>query len=195
VVPTGWRLRKLDIPASGGCTPEIEPLRVRRTALRARARMLATHEARRLLLPLAALTLLSTAGTAAAPTLAHDQPLVLMALSPRLAFLTLAANNTSFVPFLAVGLVRLCLADPFHFALGRRHGTNALDRLARFTLIRRIRDLTRHGVPLLVFFRPNGTYLAIAGASPTNRLHVAVADVAGTLAYLLLIRLAGTALL
>ena len=160
---------------------------------RTRARNLITHEARRLLLPLAALTILSTAGTAAAPTLTH-QPLVLMALSPRIAFLTHAANNTSFVPFLIVGLVRLCLADPFHFALGRRHGTKALDRFGRFKLVERIRNLTRHGVPVLVFLRPNGTNLAIAGASSTNRLHIALADVAGTLAYLLLIRLAGTAL-
>ena len=162
--------------------------------MRARVRQLVTHEARRLLLPLAVLTVLSTAGTAAAPTLQH-QPLVLMALSPRLAFLTLAAKDTGFVPFLVVGLVRLCLADPFHFALGRRHGGKALDRLSRFRVVDRIRTVTRHGVPVLVFLRPNGTNLAIAGASRTNRLHVALADVAGTLAYLLLIRLAGTALL
>jgi hypothetical protein len=154
---------------------------------------LVTHEARRLLVPLAVLTIVSTAGTAAAPTLTH-QPLVLMALSPRLAFLTLAARKTAFVPFLAVGLVRLCLADPFHFALGRRHGTRALDRLARFRLLGRLRDVAQHGVPVLVFLRPNGTNLAIAGASRTSRLHVALADVAGTVAYLLLIRLAGTAL-
>lgn len=164
-----------------------------RTSLRTKAKALATHEARRLLLPLAALTLLSTAGTAAAPTLTN-QPLVLMALSPRLAFVALAAKNTAFVPFLVVGLVRLCLADPFHFALGRRHGTRVLDRFARFNVLTRIRNMTRHGVPVLVFLRPNGTNLAIAGASPTNKLHVALADVAGTLAYLLLIRLAGTAL-
>ena len=164
-----------------------------RTTLRTRIHKLVTHEARRLLLPLAVLTIVSTAGTAAAPTLTH-QPLVLMALSPRLAFLTLAAKDTAFVPFLVVGLIRLCLADPFHFALGRRHGTRALDRLARFKLLTSIRNMTRHGVPVLVFLRPNGTNLAIAGASPTNKLHVALADVAGTLAYLLLIRLAGTAL-
>ena len=164
-----------------------------RTPLHTKAKALLTHEARRLLLPLAALTLLSTAGTAAAPTL-HNQPLVLMALSPRLAFVALAAKDAAFVPFLAVGLIRLCLADPFHFALGRRHGTRAFDRFARFKLLTKIRNMTRHGVPFLVFLRPNGTNLAIAGASPTNKLHVAVADVAGTLAYLLLIRLAGTAL-
>ncbi len=160
-----------------------------------RVKELVTHEARRLLLPLAVLTVISTAGTAAAPTLAHDQPLVLMALSPRFAFITLAARNTSFLPFLAVGLVRLCLADPFHFALGRRHGGRALDRLSRFAIVDRIRNVAGRGVPLLVFLRPNGTNLAIAGASQSSRLQIALADVAGTIAYLLLIRLAGTALL
>lgn len=161
---------------------------------RRRIRNLVTHEARRLLLPLAALTVISTAGTAAAPTLAQDQPLVLMALSPRLAFITLAAKDTAFIPFLVVGLIRLCLADPFHFALGRRHGTKALDRLSRFKLVQRARNVTSRGVPVLVFLRPNGTNLAIAGASHSSRLHVALADIGGTLAYLLLIRLAGTAL-
>lgn len=190
----GWCARhRTDISATEDAPAPVRQPHHRRLAGKAKA--LVTHEARRLLLPLAALTVLSTAGTAAAPALAHDQPLVLMALSPRLAFVTLAAKNTSFVPFLVVGLIRLCLADPFHFALGRRHGTRALDRLARFSVVQRIRGLTKHGVPVLVFLRPNGTNLAIAGASPTNRLHVALADVAGTLAYLLLIRLAGTALL
>ena len=165
--------------------------------LRSRVRVLLTHEARRLLLPIAVLTVVSNIGTAAAPTLATDQPLVLMALSPRLAFLTLAANKVALIPFFVVGMIRLCLADPFHFALGRRHGTAALDRipgrLGRLT--DGVRKLAGRSVPVLVFLRPNGTNLAIAGASPTNRLHVAIADVVGTAIYLVLVHTAGTALL
>ncbi|HVM08955.1 MAG TPA: hypothetical protein VM345_10845 [Acidimicrobiales bacterium] len=165
--------------------------------VRTRAKRLLTHEARRLLLPLAVLTVISTAGTAAAPTLAHDQPLVLMALSPRLAFLTLAANKVALVPFVIIGAIRLCLADPFHFALGRRHGHAAIEKIpGRFGSIARVAQrLAGRSVPLLVFLRPNGTNLAIAGASRSRTLHVALADVVGTLAYLVLIHTAGTAIL
>ena len=155
----------------------------------AKMRALLTHEARRFLLPLAVLTVISTAGTAAAPSLS-DQPLVLVALSPRLTFLTLAADKVALVPFLAVGLIRLCLADPFHFALGRRHGAGAMKRIPTW-----LRSMAGRSIPLLVFLRPNGTNLAIAGASPTNRLHVALADVVGTAAYLVIIHTAGTAIL
>ena len=161
-------------------------------------RLVASPNARRLVVPLAVLTAISTAGTAAAPTLvAADQPLVLVALSPRLAFLTLAARDVSLVPFLAVGLVRLCLADPFHFALGRRHGAAAIDRIpgAVGRALVRMRSVAMRSVPVLVVLRPNGTNLAIAGAARSNRLHVAIADVVGTIAYLLLIRTAGSAFL
>jgi hypothetical protein len=163
----------------------------------AQVHRLLTHEARRLLLPLAVLTVISTAGTAAAPTLAGDQPLVLVALSPRLSFLTIAANDVGLVPFLVVGLIRLCLADPFHFALGRRHGTSAISRIPG-RLGRAASALQRvagKSIPLLVFLRPNGTNLAIAGASTSNRLTVAVADVVGTAVYLVLLHTLGTAIL
>ena len=167
------------------------------TSVRGKVRRLLTHEARRLLLPLAVLTLISTAGTAAAPTLASDQPLILVALAPRLSFLTLAANKVALVPFLVVGMIRLCLADPFHFALGRRHGTSAISkipgRLGRIAAT--LQRVAGKSIPLLVFLRPNGTNLAIAGASTSNRLHIAVADVVGTAVYLLLVHTAGTAVL
>ncbi|HEX7166620.1 MAG TPA: hypothetical protein VF230_06545 [Acidimicrobiales bacterium] len=169
-----------------------------RPTLASRARRLLTHEARRLVVPLAVLTAISTAGTAAAPSLvAADQSLLLVALSPRLAFLTLAAKDASLVPFLVVGLLRLCVADPFHFALGKRHGATALDRIpgAVGRALVRVRAVAMRSVPVLVFLRPNGTNLAIAGAARSNRLHVAIADVVGTIAYLLAIRAAGSAFL
>jgi hypothetical protein len=72
-----------------------------------------------LVLPLALLSLVSMAGTLAAPAL-RASPLLLMAVTPRLPFLALAAPEVGLIPFLAVGTVRLCVADPFHFRLGRR---------------------------------------------------------------------------
>jgi len=187
----GWRASRV---GRGTDTSRAHDARVR---IAAKLRWLVTHEARRLLLPLAVLTVVSSAGTAAAPTLAGDSPLVLVALSPRLSFLTLAANEVALVPFLAVGMVRLCLADPFHFALGRRHGTQAISRIpGRFgRAAARLQRVAGRSIPLLVFLRPNGTNLAIAGASTSSRLHVAVADVVGTGVYLLLLHTLGTTVL
>jgi hypothetical protein len=149
------------------------------------------HEARRILIPLAALTAVSSLGTMAAPGLTQ-RPLLLVALSPRLSFLALAAPKVGLLPFLVVAGIRLCLADPFHFVLGRRHGTKAIDRLTRHRLLRRVHDVASKSVPLLVFLRPNGTNLAIAGASNNRTLHIAAADVVGTLVYLLVVHQLGT---
>ena len=119
--------------------------------VRERVRAIVTHEARKLVLPLAILTVISTVGTAAAPTLAADQPLVLVALSPRLSFLTLAAGKVGLVPFFVVGMIRLCLADPFHFALGRRHGAGAVERLPGRVgrVAMKVRRIASRSIPLL----------------------------------------------
>ena len=160
--------------------------------LRRRAIDLATHEARRLLIPLAVLTAISSLGTMAAPGLATSKPLLLVALSPRLSFLAIAAPKTALVPFLVVAGIRLCLADPFHFFLGRRHGSHAIAKLAeRNRVLRATHRIANKSVPLLVFLRPNGTNLAIAGASKGHAAHVAAADIVGTIVYLLLIHQVG----
>ena len=164
------------------------------TSIPAKLAALARHEARRLLIPLAILTAVSSLGTMAAPGLTA-RPLLLVALSPRLSFLALAAPKVGLVPFLVVAGIRLCLADPFHFVLGRRHGTKAIDRLTRWRWLRKAHQIGAKSVPLLVFLRPTGTNLAIAGASRNNTLHIAVADVVGTLVYLLAVHQLGTSFL
>ena len=164
---------------------------MQRLRIRDRATDLLRHEARKLLIPLAVLTAISTLGTMAAPGLTQ-RPLLLVALSPRLSFLALAAPKVGLVPFLVVAGIRLCLADPFHFVLGRRHGTKAIDKLIRWSWLRKVHDAAAKSVPLLVFLRPNGTNLAIAGASRNRTLHIAAADVVGTLVYLVLVHQLGT---
>jgi hypothetical protein len=160
--------------------------------LRRRAIELATHEARRLLIPLAVLTVISSLGTVAAPGLAHSKPLLLVALSPRLSFLAIAAPRTGLLPFLVVAGIRLCLADPFHFVLGRKHGSHAIAKLAnRNAVLRATHRVASHSIPLLVFLRPTGTNLAIAGASKGHAVQIAAADVVGTIVYLLLIHQLG----
>ena len=161
--------------------------------IRTTATALLRHEARRLVLPLAVLTAISSLGTLAAPGLiAGDQSLLLVALSPRLSFLAIAAPQTALVPFLVVAGIRLCLADPFHFFLGRRHGAGAITRLAgRHRWLAKATTAAARSIPVLVFLRPNGTNLAIAGASRHSPVQVAVADLVGTLVYLLLIHQVG----
>ena len=137
------------------------------------------------------LSLVSAAGTVAAPTL-RGNPLLLVALSPRLPFLVLAAPRIGFLPFVAVGTARLCLADPFHFCLGRRlvaQGATGRGRggggaggrwLARLAGHR----LARPASGAAVVVRPNGRNLALAGAVGLPAGLVAVLDLAGTVVYL-----------
>jgi len=176
-------------------SPWLDAVVRRAAAARRSLAALVRHEARRLLLPLAALTLVSSLGTAAAPGLTH-RPLLLVALSPRLAFLTMASRKVALIPFLVVGTIRLCVADPFHFVLGRRHGSAALDRLGgQRGWVRALRRIAGRSVPLLVFLRPSGTNLAIAGASKGRVAQVVAADLVGTLAYLVLVHQVGHSLL
>jgi hypothetical protein len=133
-------------------------------------------------LPLAILSLVSAGGTLAAPVLHGRNPLLLMALSPRLPFLLLAVPRVEFVPFVLIGTARLCLADPFHFRFGRsvgwlRHGKGRL--MPRLVGHRWARPATAAAVVL----RPNGRHLALAGAVGLPTWVVVALDVVGTVAY------------
>jgi hypothetical protein len=134
-------------------------------------------------LPLAILSLVSAVGTLAAPVLQSSNPLLLMALSPRLPFLVLAVPRVGLVPFVAIGTVRLCLADPFHFRLGRRLGScrHGGGRLAPRLMGHR---WARPVSALAVTLRPNGRHLALAGAVGLRTSIVVALDVGATVLYL-----------
>ena len=134
-------------------------------------------------LPLAILSLVAAAGTLAAPVLQGRNPLLLMALSPRLPFLLLAGPHVGFVPFVAIGTVRLCLADPFHFRFGRRLGRL---RQSRGRLAPRLvgHRWARAATAAAVVLRPNGRHLALAGAVGLRTWVVVALDLGGTLLYL-----------
>lgn len=143
------------------------------------------------LCPLGILTAASWVGTLHAPSLAATDPLVLLALSPRLPFLAAAAAAGA-VPapaFFLVGLARLVAADPSHYLIGRRGYGYVSDRLAgRSAAAHRVLSRVRaavgsHGL-LLVVLRPNGNVLCGAGAAGLRPLPVAGADVFGTASYL-----------
>jgi hypothetical protein len=135
-----------------------------------------------LVLPLALLSLVSTAGTLAAPAL-RTCPLLLMALSPRLPFLALASLKVGLLPFVVVGTVRLCLADPFHFRIGRRLVSPGGSG-GRFGARLIGHRLARPASAAAVILRPNGRHLALAGAVGLRASVVVALDLAGTLLYL-----------
>ena len=136
-----------------------------------------------MVLPLVILSLVSAGGTVASPALAGSNPLLLVALSPRLPFLLLAVPRVGFVPFVAIGTVRLCLADPFHFRIGRRLGRvqHGRGRLARRLVGHR---WARPAAAAAVVLRPNGRHLALAGAVGLRTWVVVALDLAGTVLYL-----------
>ena len=176
-------------PAAGVLAPapgRLRAARLRRpgTADRIRfflTRWLALHRpVLDLALPLAVLSIVSAAATLGSPLL-RGNPLLLMALSPRVPFLMLAARRTRLVTFVAVGTVRLCLADPFHFRIGRQLGALHAPRWAGHRL-------ARPASAAAVFLRPTGRHLALAGAVRMRPAVVAALDVTGTVLFLLGLR-------
>lgn len=139
--------------------------------------------------PLGVLTAASWVGTVTAPALAATSPLLLMALSPRLLFLALAADRVPAAAFFAVGLARLVVADPLHYLIGR-HGYERLagSAVGRAPPARRAHEAAcravRRAGPVVIALRPNGPVLCAAGACRIRPRQVAVADVVGTSGYL-----------
>ena len=125
------------------------------------------------------LTILSLGGTLAAPML-YQRPLLLMALSPRFVFVAIAAGHSPLPLFVAVGLVRLTVADPLNYALGRVLGS----RVATSRFFRRLPD-SKPLAALLVLLRPSGIVMAYAGSIGLRGRIVSVLDVISTTAYLL----------
>jgi hypothetical protein len=78
-----------------------------------------------------------------------------------------------------VATARLLVADPIHYALGRRHGA---DRIAP----RIQRAVGRFGLAA-VAVKPNGAVLAAAGATRLDPKLVFAADLVGTLVHLALL--------
>jgi hypothetical protein len=139
-------------------------------------------------------TILSLIGTVSAPALVHH-PLLLVLLSPRLAFLALASTRLDLGVFLLAGLVRLSATDPVYFALGRRVGHRTFEDLAAQAGSRRwarracwLRERSGAVLAFAVLLQPNARHVGLAGAQGMHGGWVAALSGAGTLAYLLAIR-------
>ncbi len=119
----------------------------------------------------ALLSAVSAVGTALTPALLAF-PIVLVAFTPRLPFLILAATTANPVLFFGVAIPRMLVADPIHIALGRRYGSRFVPNRAR-------RLMNRLGL-VGVALRPTSKVLAAAGACKLRTSRVLTADVLGT---------------
>jgi hypothetical protein len=119
----------------------------------------------------ALLSAVSALGTALTPALLAF-PMVLVAFTPRLPFLVLAATTANPVLFFCVAVPRMLVADPIHITLGRRYGGRFVPRRAQ-------RLMDRLGL-LGVALRPTSKVLAAAGACKLRTSRVLIADVLGT---------------
>jgi hypothetical protein len=123
----------------------------------------------------AVLSAISALGTALTPALLAF-PMVLVAFTPRLPFLVLAATSANPVLFFGIAVPRMLVADPIHIALGRRYGGRFVPKRARSLMTR----LGLVGVAL----RPTSKVLAAAGACKLRTSRVLTADVVGTVGLL-----------
>ena len=119
----------------------------------------------------AATSAISLLGTALTPALIAF-PLVLIALTPRLPFLFMAAATTNPVLFFGVVVPRMIVADPIHIALGRRYGARLVPQKAQRLMLR----LGVVGIAL----RPTSRVLAAAGACKMRTSRILTADLVGT---------------
>jgi hypothetical protein len=110
----------------------------------------------------AVLSAVSAVGTALTPVLLAF-PVALVAFTPRLPFLFLAATTANPVLFFGVAVPRMLLGDPIHIALGRRYGGRFVPRRA---------------------LRPTSKVLAAAGACKLRTSRVLTADAVGTIGLL-----------
>ncbi|MDY7105843.1 MAG: hypothetical protein S0880_32055 [Actinomycetota bacterium] len=150
---------------------------------------LVRHECRHLVMPLAALTAVSSLTTLGFPLLVR-WPILLVAGSPRLVFMVLAARVTPIVPFVLIAAIRLCIADPFNFLLGRRIGSTVVSRIP-WPRVRAALEGSRRfqqvAAALAVLARPSAAMLMWAGSQRVPPPVVAVCAVTSTLVYCVMV--------
>ncbi|MGI9624258.1 MAG: hypothetical protein ACR2PK_15600 [Acidimicrobiales bacterium] len=139
--------------------------------------------------PLVLLSALGWVSLAMSPWL-MAYPLLLIALNPRMLFLLVVAPRVGLLEFTLIATARLCVADPFSYLLGVRYGGKVRGRLEGSRLrawLLRVAPVERTACAGAIWLRPNQTVLAWAGSLRLSPIYVAAADVATTVAYVVLI--------
>jgi membrane protein DedA with SNARE-associated domain len=156
--------------------------------------------ARRVALLVALLALIGAAsfvGDAMSPVLLRQNRLALVALTPRSAYVVAAARDAPFPLLLLVSVARLGVADPVHFVLGREAGPAVLARAQRTRVLgrvaRRLPSTPGHLWLSAVAISPTAKTMVVAGGLGLPAGRVAVANLAGTVARVLVVWTAGRA--
>lgn len=148
-----------------------------------------------LVVPMVAVTIVSTVGDALAPTLLVEHPLLLVAMVPRSRNLVLASPLVDVGPFFAVGLVRLVLTDPVFFVFGRRYGDAGIRWAERKSgsprTVRAFERGFRKASYAIVFLAPNNIVCTLAGATGMATAPFLVLNLGGTALRMVLIRWLG----
>jgi membrane protein DedA with SNARE-associated domain len=124
------------------------------------------------------------------PVLALKHPLLQIMLDPKLRYLILTAPRVAPVPWFVAGFVRLTLADPLWYLLGRWYGEDATRFIERHLGARRLIRVVERWFSrvswLIVIVVPDG-FVLLAGATEMPPLVFALLDLVGTVGRLLLV--------
>lgn len=151
-----------------------------------------------LIAPIIGLIIASNVGDALATTLAPTHPLTLVALNSRNRNLVLVTNQLDALSYYGVATLRLLLSDPLFFLLGYWYGESAVTWMEARTrtfgsTMRQLERWFGRGGAVLVFLAPNNIVCLLAGAAGMKLRTFVIANVAGTLVRLYLIRRVGEA--
>lgn len=150
-----------------------------------------------LVIPIIGLIVASNVGDALATTLAPTHPLTLVFLNSRSRNLVLVTNQLDAFSYYAAATLRLLVSDPLFFLLGAWYGDSAVKWMEKRTRSfgRTMRQIEgwfgRGGGAVLVFVAPNNLVCLLAGAAGMRVGVFIVANLAGTLTRLYLIRRVG----
>jgi membrane protein DedA with SNARE-associated domain len=148
--------------------------------------------------PMAILTISGWVGDALAPTLVNDNPLLLVALNPRLRNLVLASPETTVIPFMSVAIVRLVVSDPIFFWFGRRYGDVAIRWMERRVgqgafIVLWLERMFRKSAHVMVAVVPNAWICLLAGTTRMRVWVFVLLNIGGTFVRVTLVRILGDA--
>jgi membrane protein DedA with SNARE-associated domain len=146
--------------------------------------------------PIICFIALATLGDALTTTWADQHPLALLALNSRNRIVLLVTNRLDAVPYYVVGTLRLLASDPLFFLLGVLYGDAAVRWVERKSKtfgeqIRLYEKLFQKASYPLVFIAPNNFICIFAGAAGMPIPGFVIANVAGTITRLYLLRVVG----
>lgn len=149
-------------------------------------------------IPIIGLIILSNVGDALAPDLVNSHPLRLLAMNARNRNLILVTNNLDAPSYYIVGTLRLLLADPLFFLLGRWYGDTAIKWMESRTKtfgsqLRHMEGWFAKAAYPIVFIAPNQYICLFAGAAGMSVVGFFIANISGTIVRLYLIRRLGEA--